>query len=264
MTFKNFFYFILCFITLCDLPVNLVAQNKKLIETEICNQIFNFDFQYTYQYPQGYLASTYGPIHNVGFGGLLKTKENWLYGVEASYQFGTEVNNNLSQNILLNLSNSTGTISNITGTPGMVLLGERGLNTFIKAGKLLNISKSSPNSGISIIIGVGFISHKISITTPENNIPTLTEDLKKGYDRLSMGIAFTQFVGYHFQGKNRMTNFYIGLDVIEGYTKNVRGFNYDTRQNDTGNHFDLFIGPKFSWMIPVYLTTRDQDEFIYR
>ena len=264
MNFKNLIYFLVSFIFFFQFPTVGFAQHKKNIETEICNKIFNFEFEYTYQMPQGYLASRFGNIHNASFGGIIKSKKNWLYGMDLSYQFGTEVSNETAQNILINISNSTGTISNSTGSPGMVILGERGFNTFIKAGKLLNLSKNSPNSGVALMIGVGFLSHKINITTPESNVPTLTDELKKGYDRLTMGIAFTQFVGYYFQGKNRMTNFYLGLDIVEGITTNTRGFNYDTRLVDNGSHLDVFIGPKFCWMIPVYLSSRDQDEFIYK
>lgn len=264
MNFKKSLFFFISIQLFLGLPIKILAQNKKKIESEICNKIFNFEFQYTYQLPQGYLASRYGTVHNVGFGGVLKTNKNWLYGIEASYQFGTDVNADVAQSILINLSNSNGTISNLNGAPGMVILGEQGINTFVKAGKLFPVGKENPNSGISIMFGIGFLSHKINITIPQNNVPTLTNDLKKGYDRLTMGFALTQFVGYHFQGQNRMTNFYLGLDIIEGFTQNVRGFNYDTRQTDTGMHFDIFIGPKLCWMIPMYLTTKDQDEFYYK
>ena len=263
MNFK-FFHFLVILILFFDLPENLLAQNKKNIESEICNKIFNFEFQYTYQTPEGYLASRYNYIHNVGFGGIIKSKDNWLYGIMGSYQYGTNINQDVSQNILLNISNSSGIVSNNSGSPGMVLIGEHGISTFLKGGKVFSIGKSNPNSGIAILLGVGFLAHKISITTPENNIPTLTDDLKKGYDRLTMGFALNQFVGYYFQGKNRMTNFYLGVDIIEGFTKNTRGFNYDTRQSDTGSHFDIFVGPKLCWMIPIYLSSKKEDEFYYK
>ena len=264
MNFKIPIYLLLGVIFLCEFPKDVLAQKKKNIETETCNRIFNFEFQYTYQMPQGYLASRFGNVHSASFGGIIKSKGNWMYGFDATYQFGTEVNNETAQNILINLSNSTGTISNSSGSPGMVILGERGFNVLFKGGKLINLSKNSPNSGLAFILGIGFLSHKISITTPENNVPTLSDELKKGYDRLSMGFAMSQFVGYYFQGKNRMTNFYVGLDITEGFTTNTRGFNYDSRQPDTGSHFDVFIGPKFCWMIPVYLASKNQDEFIYK
>jgi hypothetical protein len=98
----------------------------------------------------------------------------------------------------------------------------------------------------------------------QNNVPSLTDDLKKGYDRLSMGFATTQFIGYYFQSKNRRINFYLGLDIMEAFTQNKRGFNYDQMAFDNGQHTDLFYGPRIGWMIPIYLTTKDQDEFYYR
>ena len=258
-------YFAIGFILLVFCPEKSPAQNrKKNIETDICNRILNFQFHYTYELPQADLSSRFGTIHNAGFGGLMKSKTNWLCGFDVSYQFGIELNENVTQSILINLTNSTGTISNGSGTPGTYYLGMRGLNSFIKGGKLFNLTKNSPNSGIALMGGAGFLTHQISITTPQNNIPTLTDDLKKGYDRLTMGFALTQFVGYFFQGKNRMTNFYVGVDIIEAFTKSTRGFNYDMMQPDNDRRLDIVIGPRFCWMIPVYLASKNQDEFYYK
>ena len=265
MNFKNTTILVIGIVLFLSIPTEVSAQNKKsLIEKGICNRIFNFEFQYTYQMPQGYIASIFGPLHNIGFGGIIKTKDNWLYGLHGAYQFGNIVTSDLSQSILANLTNSTGTITSNNGSPGMVILGERGFNAFIDGGKLINVNKKNLNSGFAFILGIGFITHKLNITTPQSNVPTFTEELKKGYDRLSMGFALTQSIGYFFQGENRMTNFYIGVDFMEGFTTNTRGFNYDTRQNDNGNHLDIFVGPKLCWMIPIYLASKGTDEFYYR
>jgi hypothetical protein len=265
MNLKNLIFLLIGFILLLSIPVEVFAQSKKnIIEKGVCNRIFNFEFRYTYQIPQGYLASNFGPLHNIGFGGIIKTKDNWLYGLHGAYQFGNEVTSDLSQSILGNLTNSTGTISSNSGSPGMVILGERGFNAFLTGGKLINVNKKNLNSGFAFILGVGYLTHKLNITTPQSNVPAFSEDLKKGYDRLTMGIAFTQTIGYYFQGENRMTNFYLGIDFMEGFTTNTRGFNYDTRLSDNGNHLDIFIGPKLCWMIPIYLASKGTDEFIYR
>jgi hypothetical protein len=129
---------------------------------------------------------------------------------------------------------------------------------------LFILSKANRNSGIVVMVGAGFLSHKININTAQNNAPTLTEDLKKGYDRLSMGFALTQFVGYHFQSRHRMVNFFVGVDVMEAFTKSTRGYNYDQMAYDNKKRTDIFLGFRFGWMIPIYLTTKDQDEFYYK
>lgn len=242
-------------------PITGISQNKKGIEKSVAvNKIMNIQFHYTYEFPGGDLASRFGNIHSIGSGGIFKTKKNWLYAFDASYQF----NNDVKENIIYNLTNSSLTISNSSGTPGLVNVGQRGLAIFGKAGKLLPLSQENKNSGIVIMAGGGFYSHKINISTPQNNIPTLTDDLKKGYDRLTMGFAFTEFIGYQFQGRNRRINFYLGVDLIQAFTKSARGFNYDQMAYDDKSRLDYLLGPRIGWMIPIYMTTKEQDEFYYK
>lgn len=250
------------FVFVFVMPCISVGQTPN--EKIVANKIFNFQFHYTYGFPGGDLANRFGTIHNIGGGGLLKLKSNWLLGLDVSYQFGTEVSEDISRGILGNIGNSTGSVLNTAGNPEIISIGERGLNGFVKAGKVIPIGSGNPNSGIVFMCGFGYVSTKVNINTPNSSIPTLTEDLKKGYDRLSMGWAATQFVGYYFQSKDRKINFYLGFDIIEASTKNVRGYNYDQRAADDGVHTDLLYGPRIGWMIPIYLTTKDQEEFFYK
>jgi len=240
------------------------SQEIKTTEKPISNKILNFQFHYTYAFTGGELAQRFGPIHNIGFGGLLKTTHNWLIGIDGSYQFGSNVDENISSRILSNISNSSGAVSNNAGNSSVLSIGERGLNFFVKGGKVIPIFLTSNlNSGIVIMAGGGFVSHMVNISTSAN-VPTLTDDLKRGYDRLTMGWAANQFVGYYFQGKNRFINFYVGVDVIEAFTKSVRGYNYDERAFDNASRTDIFYGPRFGWMIPIYLNTKEQEEFFYK
>lgn len=243
------------------LPFMAAAQDKKKDPEKLANKIFNFQFHYTYEFPGGDLAQRFGTIHNIGFGGLLKTKTNWLVGLDASYQFGSDV----KEDILYNLTNSNyQTISNNAGYPATISMGERGINFFLKGGKVFAISKENRNSGIVVMAGGGYLSHKVNISVSQNNVPSLTDDLKKGYDRLTMGWAVTEFIGYYFQSESRLVNFYIGVDMMQAFTQSVRGYNYDQMAYDKARRTDLFLGPRIGWMIPIYMTTKDQDEFFYR
>jgi hypothetical protein len=249
---------------LLALPCLVSAQEKNTGNKEYANKILDIQFHYTYEFPGGDLASRFDIIHNVGFGGIFKTKDNWLFSADGSYQFGNYVKSDVAESILFNISNSTGAVSNNSGAPGMLILGERGINAFLKAGKLIPFTSDNLNSGFTVMAGIGFVSHKINISTPQNDIPTMTDDLKKGYDRLTMGWALSQFIGYTFHSKNRRVNFFAGFDLIEAFTQSTRGFNYDQRENDTQKRLDIFFGPRFGWTIPIYLTTKDQDEFYFR
>ena len=89
----------------------------------------------------------------------------------------------------------------------------------------------------------------------------LTEEMEKGYDRLSTGFSLNQFIGYQYFGKTRLINFFAGIEGIQAFTKNRRGYNYDTQKVDTKERFDSMYGIKVGWIIPFYKKTTQ--EFYY-
>jgi hypothetical protein len=166
---------------------------------------------------------------------------------------------------LYNLTNTSGVVMNSGGVAASYNVGMRGFSAFGKAGYLIPFTTRNPNSGLMILAGAGVYYHKINISTPQNDVPTLTDDLKKGYDRLSMGPALTQFIGYSYHSHNRYYNFFIGFDFMEAFTQSVRGYNYDTMRPDTEKRTDITVGGRIGWMIPIYLRTKNKDnEYEFR
>lgn len=240
--------------------MSLLAQVKNADKKG--DPIMNIQFHYTYISPQKDLALRFGTIHNAGFGGLLKTANNWLYGADASYQFGSTVKD---YSFLANLTNSYGNVMNNAGQTATYNIGMRGFNFFGKVGKVFPLTWRNPNSGIILQLGAGMYFHKINISTTRNDIPTLTEELKKGYDRLSSGPAVSQFVGYYYHSSNRYYNFFIGVDFMQAFTTSVRKFNYDTMLPDTEKRFDMTVGGRIGWMIPIYLKAKNgANEYEFR
>lgn len=226
------------------------------------DNIFNFQFHYTYNLPEGDLTQRYGPFHNLGFGILYKNHKRWILAADASYQFGNKVKD---LDFLYNLTNSNGVILNSSGVAANYNVGMRGFSVFGKVGYLFPLTSRNPNSGIVVLAGAGVYYHKINISTPNNDIPSLTDDLKKGYDRLSMGPALTQFVGYYYHSPNRFYNFFIGVDLMQAFTQSMRAYNYDTRLPDTEQRTDITLGGRVGWMIPIYMRTKNKDnEYEYR
>lgn len=233
------------------------AENRKITG----DPIFNIQFHYTYVWPEGDMLRRFGNFHNLGFGGLYKTQHNLLLGFDASFQFGSEIKD---YSFLNQLTNSSGVVMNSSGNPAVYSLGMRGFSGFGKIGYVIPVGWRNPNSGIMLLAGVGMYYHKINIST-DGNIPTLTEDLKKGYDHLQKGPALSQFVGYYYNGPNRFYNFFIGVDITEAFTQSVRQYDYASRTPDTEKYFDMNIGARIGWMIPIYLKAKNNDnEYQYR
>lgn len=237
------------------------AQNPIKQNLNPANRIVDLQFHYTYVTTGGDVAKLYNNFHGVGGGASFKNGSNWIFGAEASYYFGSEVKD---KNILFNLTNSNGYVLNNAGGPADINIGMRGFNTMIKIGKLIPLTHYNRNSGILLMAGGGILMHKINIHVTDNNVPSLTEEKKKGYDRYTSGFAATQFVGYMHHSANRFYNFFAGVDIIEGFTKNRRGYNNDQMAYDNKNKFDILIGFRLGWTIPIYLSQRNQEEFYYK
>ena len=225
------------------------------------NKIFNLQFLYNYHVPSGNYANTFGNYSGVGFGGMLKTKKNWTFSGEGNFLFGNEIR---ATGILDQLVSSGGFISSTSGNPGNYMVNMRGFSFYLQGGRVFAWNKKNMNSGILLKGGIGFIQHKIGFNLKENNMPQLDENYAKGYDRLSNGFSVNQFIGYNHQSINRLINFYIGLEFMMAQTVNRRGFNYDEMKFDMGNKLDQSVSVRFGWMIPIYLNTKEENEFQFR
>ncbi len=224
---------------------NLQAQ--KAVETDtISIPLFSAHLQM--QLPGGDLTNRFG--YNAAVGGTFtyKTNKNWMWSFEGNFMFGNQIKEN---NILLSIGTSD---SNIIGSNGQLIqvrLLERGFSFMGKGGKLFPVWGPNKNSGLTLLGGIGFLQHKILIENLGDYLPQLSGDYLKGYDRLSNGLALSQFIGYYYFGNKGRANFYVGLECTEAFTKNRRGYNYDSMSYDTANRLDLLYGLKFGWFIPI-------------
>ncbi|HEY1040878.1 MAG TPA: hypothetical protein VGF30_15790, partial [Bacteroidia bacterium] len=135
------------------------------------------------QLAAGDLQKRYGNTMSVGIPFMIKTKKNWIFGIEGSYFFGKKV----KENSLSSLQTDEGSITANDGAPGRLRINERGLNIYLKGGKILPFANANKNSGPLVMVGAGYMQHKINIYDIGKSLPQLKGDLKKGYDRLSGG-----------------------------------------------------------------------------
>jgi len=192
---------------------------------------------FSYQLSGGDLSYRFGPNSSLGIGAFWKTGKNWIAGIEGNLMFGRKVREN---GIFSNLEDSTGYIVDQNGQEGLVSLSERGYNFYFKAGKILPIFQKNQNSGLLVMIGAGFLQHKIKINTQGNSIPQLSGNYMKGYDRLTNGFSGSQFIGYFYLDNFKLINFYAGVEVSESFTQNRRNLNYNTMTQDTQKRLDFF------------------------
>lgn len=199
----------------------------------------------------GDMAKRYGNNFEAGGGFLFKTKSNWLFGLELTYLFGDKV----KENAISNLTTSEGYLIGEDGIYADVRITERGTKLpMFKAGKLFSrpFGRAGVNSGIFVLGGVGLLQHKINYEDVSNTATQLRDEYKKGYDRLTNGLALTQNIGYLFLDSKRRINFFAALEFTEGFTKNRRDYNFNQMHQDNKARFDLLMGVKLGWIFPVY------------
>ena len=96
------------------------------------------------------------------------------------------------------------------------------------------------------------IRRKIRIENENNLIPQLSQEHLPFYDRLSLGLVINEFIGYQHMSNNRLTNFIVGFDLKQGFTKGMRDYQIDIMGPMLDNRIDLLNGIRVGWIIPIF------------
>lgn len=242
-------YIILIFLSLLLCKANNVHSQVSVSDSVL--SIPMFYATYALQFPGGDMADRYGISSSIGGGFQWKTNKNWIFGGEFLFMFGNKVK--IADEIMFNIKTSSGNIIDQAGNFTNYAIFERGYYISGRFGKLFPILSPNENSGIVLMGSLGYMQHKIRIEVEKNTAPQLNRDYKKGYDRLAGGLGLSQFIGYMYIGDSRLLNFFGGVEIYEAFTKPKRDVNFDTTQPDKiSNRFDLLIGLKIGWIIPIF------------
>jgi hypothetical protein len=195
------------------------------------------------------MASQYGHNSTIGPGFFYKTDKNWMWTAEMNFIFGNDVKN--SESIIDAINTEDGFVIGLDGTFANIRPMERGFTLFAEVGKIIPAFNLNANSGLFFNVGLGYIQHKIRWDVENNNVLQLDDDYKKGYDRFTEGVAFTQSFGLFYLGNEGLWNFKLNAEVVEAFTT-MKRYNFDTMDGDPNGKIDLFFGLKAAWMIPLY------------
>jgi hypothetical protein len=208
---------------------------------------------YSFQLPGGDLAKRFGGNSTIGGGFMIKTRSNWIFGVEGNFIFGQSIKN--SDSLLLNISTKDGMIIDANGYYADIIYYERGYSFLGRFGKIIPVLSPNPNCGFMITAGGGYMQNKIRIHNPSNTAPQVSGDYKKGYDKLNGGWAITASLGYLYLSNTRLLNFYLGFEFMQLWSKSLREFDFSDGKKDTKKYSSQFYGIKVCWLIPLYKRT---------
>ncbi len=201
--------------------------------------------------PNADMGKRFGNMLEVGGSFMVKTKSNWMYGIDAHYLYSSKI----KEDVLRDLRNDQGDLIGADGYPADVRTTMRGLKLpVVKAGRLFSapFGRAGVNSGFFIMAGVGFMQHKIHFEDVTRNAPIVGDEYGKGYDRLTNGWLLSEQIGYLFLDKNRRINFFIAAEFTQGFTQNRRSYDFVTRRQETEKRMDALTGFKFGWIFPIY------------
>lgn len=206
---------------------------------------------YGYNWTAQDLSKVYGPLNHLGAMAGYKTTKNWVWGFDGNFMFGNKVR---LPNLLDQLADSYGNVTDETGSPAIIQVNARGFNANLMVGKVIPIFGSNANSGLYMHGGLGYVQYKARVESQDQVIPTIELKYKKGYDRYKTGLNFHQFIGYAFLSDHGFYNFYGGFYIQEGLTKYRREINFDEPDVPVEKNvrLDVQYGFKVGWFIPIY------------
>ena len=208
----------------------------------------HLSFEFGFQFPVADMADRFGNNSRIGIGfELLNPETKWVIGIHTGYMFGVTVH----EDVLAPLRTAEGDIIGRDRSPADVSMRERGFHAGLHLGRIIPFKEDYPLSGIKVLAGAGILQHKIRIQDNSTSVTQLTGDYKKGYDRLSNGLAFNLFAGYQHYDDVRNVHFLVGLDFNLAFTENRRSYNFDTMGVDNTKRTDGLVGIRIGWILPI-------------
>jgi hypothetical protein len=217
------------------------------------------NYHFGVAFPAGDWENRFGYFNHAGAGVEYMTKApgNYIFGANGSYVFGNVVN----EDPLRFLRDPEGNIMGAQSVVADIDLKQRGWTAHLIFGKLWAFNPArQPRNGLRTTLGIGFLSHKIRIQDdPQNFVPGIADDYRKGYDRLSWGLSIQENIGWQYMSKDRLVNFYLAFEFGQAFTQGRRDIQFDTRKPFYDKGTDLYYGLKFNWTLPFYIGEKGEE-----
>ncbi|MBK8624605.1 MAG: hypothetical protein IPN86_03190 [Saprospiraceae bacterium] len=234
------------YIILLILPISLISQDEPIKPND--GHILGFGIGMGVNMPLSDLRDRYGTNLNFSLGGDYVNKKNWTVNGEFLYLFG----NNIKEDVLAPFRTSSGVILGDDQQIADIFLRQRGLFLGLGIGKLFPFQKSS-RSGLKVIVSGGILQHSIKFVDERNSVAQVRAGRYVGYDRLTRGFSLKETIAYKHLSVDKRLNFEFALDFIQGFTSEVRAYNFDTRLPTLASRFDMLIGARIVWNLPFYI-----------
>lgn len=234
---------------ICYISLTILAgiRSQDTILKPIKSSIISFGVGMGANVPGGDLKKRYGSNLNLSVQAEYMTSSDLIFGTELLFLFG----DNVKEDVLAPFRTSTGVILGDDNQVADVFLRQRGIYLGAGIGKLFSLHKNT-RSGIKINLHTGILQHHVRFTDERNSVAQIRAGRNKGYDRLTRGFSIMESVGYKYLSNDRRLNFELMFDFMQGFTSEVRAYNFDTGLAAISSRLDLMFGCRLMWNLPFY------------
>jgi hypothetical protein len=211
--------------------------------------------------PRGDMAVRFGYTSLLGLEGGIKLRNGLSAISGCQYMFGAPVR---EFPIPASFFTDLGFMIGERGQPVGYKIQQRGIAIPLRFGYTfsnLRIPGNNPNSGPYLELGAQYLWHRIYIET-NDDLPYMSDEMRRGYDRLTSGLGVVGAIGYRFFANNRFTNFSVALEYGLHFTRGHREVNYDTGLPGNEARRDGLLGFRVAWILPLYNASPD-DYYLY-
>lgn len=252
MILKYFSY--LPFLVFTFWGLNITAQETN--QLPIDGSVIEFGIGLGTGIPMADMKDRYGSHLNFSLGGNYILPSNWLFNVEFNYLYGEKI----KEDVLAPFRTNIGTILGDDEQIADVFLRERGLFLGGGIGKLFPLSSNS-RSGIKVMVDGGVLQHAIKFHDERNAATQVRAGRHAGFDRLTRGFALKETLAYKHMSSDKRVNFEVAFDATQGFTSEVRAYNFDTGLPTIKSRLDVILGMRIVWHLTFY--TGGSDATIY-
>lgn len=242
----------LLYILFFILSSNLFGQNKNLGLLA--------KFSYSIHTSAGDLGDRFGLHYSPGIQLDYRINNKITFGPEFNFQFGNKVKDDVIEPLRDNL----GLIIGENTVSSEVFLRQRGTYLGLNFGLLNKIGQIKSGNFLHTQFSIGHWQHKIRIIDDTNSAAQIRGDYIKLYDRLTNGLALKQVVGLTHLSTRNATNYFIQLEIMEGFTENRRNWDAILQAKDNTKRIDISIGFRIGWILPLFnnvATIKGEDIF---
>lgn len=190
-----------------------------------------------WSFPTGDMQKDYGGAGEVGVGILYQTKKKWLFGLDYSYFFGSDV----KKDPIPNLRTPDGYIIGFNGSYASFEVSQRGFQfPLLRFGKTFHAwkpNKFNKLGGLTLMAGGAWFQHWTLIQDKSKKTPQFSEEYLDGYDKMRSGPGVGGWIGYLYLPEFGKINFHLEAGYFMAFT--------------TGRRYD------FAYQIPAGQNHRD-------